>query len=265
MKRTTLLAVLLAIPSTVWAADNEVGRGPAPEIAPPAPPEAPVEIVSVPEAAPALAVGVASGAVALAAMEPEPVKGWRRGRRAPMYVNLMLSVGALGEDGSNRLTTRDSKILEGFGGTLRLGAVLDEHHRLGARLQSFVRPTKKILQDSSSTPATTSNEWGAVSFGYVGPEYLYTTDLGLYAGASVGFGFAMSSRDINNKNDDDKTNHIERGSAGAAGFLSLGYEWRASKWFAVNAEIYGGLYRGVDDNDNGMNGSLFGFAMGAGF
>jgi hypothetical protein len=182
-----------------------------------------------------------------------------------MYVNLMLSVGALGEDGSNRLTTRDSKILEGFGGMLRLGAVLDEHHRLGARLQSFVRPTKKILQESTTTTAATSDEWGAVSFGYVGPEYLYTTDLGLYAGASVGIGFAMSSRQVKNENDDAKTDHIERGSAGAAGFLSLGYEWRANKWFALNVEAYGGLYRGVDDNDNGMNGSLFGFAMGAGF
>jgi len=36
------------------------------------------------------------------------------------------------------------------------------------------------------------------------------------------------------------------------------------KWFAMNVEAFGGLYRGVDDNDNGMKGSLFGFAMGAG-
>jgi hypothetical protein len=33
----------------------------------------------------------------------------------------------------------------------------------------------------------------------------------------------------------------------------------------MNAELYGGLYHGIDDNENSMNGSLFGVAMGVGF
>jgi hypothetical protein len=45
----------------------------------------------------------------------------------------------------------------------------------------------------------------------------------------------------------------------------LGYEWRANKWFAMNAEIYGALYHGIDDNEKSMNNALFGLGMGAGF
>jgi hypothetical protein len=172
----------------------------------------------------------------------------------------MMTAGALGEDGGNRLTTRDSKILEGIGGVLRIGAVIGPRHRIGARMQSFVRPTKKIALDPGSDTSAT-NQWGAVSFLYGGPEYIYDTDFGLYAAGSIGLAGAMSTR----KNDDDKGSNLERGSAGAAGILSLGYQWRANKWFALNAEIFGGLYHGIDDNENSMNGSLFGLALGAGF
>jgi hypothetical protein len=180
-----------------------------------------------------------------------------------MYVNLMLSVGAFGEDGDNRLTTRDGKVLEGAGGLFRIGAVLGQHHRLGGRIQSFVRPTKKVALDVGSTAAPTDS-WGAVTFVYTGPEYLYDTDFGLYGGGSVGIGAAMSSRDVTNADTDDK-HEPEKASAGVAGMLSLGYEWRASKWFAMNVEAFGGLYHGVDDNENSMNGGLFGLAMGVGF
>jgi hypothetical protein len=195
--------------------------------------------------------------------QPEPYTGWGRGVRAPMYFNMMFSAGAFTEDGSNRLTTRDSKVLEGFGGVLRLGAVLGEHHRLGARLQSFVRPTKKVLLDPPAT-TTTNDDWGAVTFGYVGPEYLYTTDLGLYVGGSLGVAGAMSSRKFE-KNGEHESDHLERGSAGIAGIVSLGYEWRANKWFAMNAEVFGGLYHGIDDNENSMNDGLFGLSAGLGF
>jgi hypothetical protein len=179
-----------------------------------------------------------------------------------MYFNLMFSAGAFTEDGGNRLTTRDSKVLEGFGGVLRIGAVLGPHHRLGARMQSFMRPTKKVLLDPPAT-ATTNDDWGAVSLGYIGPEYLYTTDLGLYVGGSVGVAGAMSSSKLGDKNDD--RDHLERGSAGIAGLVSLGYEWRANKWFAMNAEIFGGLYHGIDDNESSMNDGLFGLSAGLGF
>jgi hypothetical protein len=210
---------------------------PAPEV-PPAPP--PVEIAE-PEP---------PTAVAALPSEPQPYTGWGRGVRAPMYVNLMLTAGAFGEDGDNRLTTR-------------IGAVLGQHHRLGGRIQSFVRPTKKVALDVGSTAAPTDS-WGAVTFVYTGPEYLYDTDFGLYGGGSVGIGAAMSSRDVTNADTDDK-HEPEKASAGVAGMLSLGYEWRASKWFAMNVEAFGGLYHGVDDNENSMNGGLFGLAMGVGF
>lgn len=194
---------------------------------------------------------------------PQPYTGWGRGLRAPMYVNLMMAAGAFGEDGSNRLTTRDSKVLEGAGAIFRVGAVLGPNHRLGARIQSFFRPTKKILLDPNAGPATDTNKWGGVSFVYGGPEYIYDTGFGLYAGGSIGIAGAMSTRDL--EHDDDNRDNIERGSAGAAGMLSVGYEWRVNKWFAMNAEAYGGLYHGIDDDEKTMNGSLFGLAMGVGF
>jgi hypothetical protein len=140
--------------------------------------------------------------------------------------------------------------------------VLGKHHRLGARMQSLVRPTKKVLLDPPATTGSNS-EWGAVSLGYVGPEYLYTSDLGLYAGGSLGIAGVMSTSKVDRDHDDDK--HIERGSAGVAGIASLGYEWRANKWFALNAEVFGGLYHGIDDDENAMNGALFGLGVGMGF
>jgi len=230
---------------------------PAPEVAMPAPTP-----VFPPPSDQVAAVSAPAPVVSSVPSGPEPYTGWGRGQRAPIYINLMMAAGAYGEDGSNRLTTRDSKILEGFGGVLRIGAVLDRHHRIGGRLQSFVRPTKKVILDPPAT-TTTTDEWGVVTFGFAGPEYIYTTDFGLYAGGSIGIGGAMSASKIGD--DNDKNDHLERGSAGAAGIASLGYEWRANKWFAMNAEIYGGLYRGIDDNENGMNGGLFGLAMGVGF
>ena len=256
-------ALLLTASSGAWAGENEDQPDPgAPAAAQPAPtPEAPLPAPAVLPAPPPVQ-DLAAEVGARQPSEPQPYKGWGRGVRAPIYVNMMMTAGAYGEDGSNRLTTRDSKILEGVGGVFRIGAVLDQHHRLGGRLQSFFRPTKKILYDSTDT--TTTNDWGAVTFGYIGPEYLYTTDFGLYAGGSIGFGFAMSTKKLD-QNDHDKSDNIERGSAGGAGILSLGYEWRANKWFAMNAEVYGGLYRGIDDNENAMNGGLFGMGMGVGF
>jgi len=259
---TRILAVCAAwlLTTNVWAegpgATDTVPAQAGAEAAPASevPPAAPPVEVARPEP---------PGAVAAAPAEPQPYTGWGRGVRAPMYVNLMLSAGAFGEDGSNRLTTRDGKLLEGAGGLFRIGAVINQHHRVGGRMQSFVRPTKKVVLEAGATAAATDG-WGAVTFGYAGPEYLYTTDLGLYGGASVGVGAAMSSRKVSSA-DSDEEHELEKASAGIAGMLSLGYEWRANKWFALNVEGFGGLYHGVDDNENSMNGALFGLAMGVGF
>jgi|GEM_PF-5540423 len=265
MMRTAFACAALLLTTAAWAAEPEGETAPAQ----PTEAQAPAMPEVAPQTAPAASTQVepettaSTTAIATPPSEPEPYTGWGRGVRAPMYVNLMLSAGALGEDGDNRLTTRDSKILEGAGGLFRVGAVLGEHHRLGGRFQSFVRPTKKVVPDPSSTAATTDS-WGAVTFGYAGPEYLYTSDVGLYGGASVGVAGEVSSRKVDNGNSDDDPD-VEKASAGVAGMLSLGYEWRANKWFALNAEVFGGLYHGVDDNEDSMNGSLFGVAMGVGF
>jgi hypothetical protein len=264
MTRFLSACATILLTTSAWAAEAqpeaapEPPTAPLPEAAPLAePPEPPPPALAARPVPPAAVEDVS------AASEPQPYTGWGRGVRAPMYVNLMLSAGGFGEDGDNRLTTRDSKLLEGFGGIFRVGAVLGPHHRLGARMQSFVRPTKKVALEPDAT-ATPTDRWGAVSFAHVGPEYLYASDLGIYGGASLGLGFAMSSRDVEN-DDSDTKDHLEKASAGVSGVLSLGYEWRASKWFAMNAEIFGGLYHGVDDDEVSMNGGLFGLAMGVGF
>jgi hypothetical protein len=269
MTKTLLLSTAMMLASSAALADeNATVATPEPQASPEqteatvAPmPSAPAAVVPMPSPAPMVAT--AASASAPCDIGPEPYTGWSRGRRAPMYVNLMLTAGAYGEDGSNRLTTRDSKVLEGAGAIFRIGAVLSPNHRLGGRIQSFFRPTKKILLDANSAPATDTNKWGGVSFVYAGPEYIYDTGFGLYASGSIGVAGAMSKRDL--EDDDDNHDDIERGSAGAAGMVSVGYEWRASKWFAMNAEVYGGLYHGIDDNETTMNGSTFGLAMGVGF
>lgn len=257
-------ALLLTASSLAQAGEPQEPVNPSPESA--APTESPAA-APVPPPAPAPAAAPVAPALPEPVLAPdpgpEPYTGWGRGVRAPIYVNMMFSAGIFTEDGDNRFTTRDSKNLEGFGGVFRVGAVLDEHHRIGARMQSFMRPTKKLLLDPPAA-SNTNNEWGVVTLGYIGPEYLYTTDFGLYAGGSLGVAGAMSRTNFDDDDDDDDR-HIERGSAGVAGIASLGYEWRANKWFAMNAEVYGGLYHGIDDNENSMNDALFGLGVGLGF
>ena len=79
MKRTTLVAVLLAIPSAAWAADHEAGQDPTPETTASSS-ATPAEVVSAPVAASASTV--ASDSVVVAETQPEPIKGWSRGRRS---------------------------------------------------------------------------------------------------------------------------------------------------------------------------------------
>jgi hypothetical protein len=261
MTKILTAAAALLFATTVWAAEAEVAPLPVPAPLPDAQvPQVPPD--SRPQPAPPV-VEIAKTETATAPSEPAPEVGWARGRRAPLYVNMMLFAGGFAEDGDNRLTTRDSKLLEGAGGLFRLGAVLDRHHRLGARLQSFVRPTKKVALAPGSTAATTDG-WGAVTFGYAGPEYLYTSDLGIYGGISIGVGAAMSMRHVDN-DDSNKRDDMEKASAGVASMASFGYEWRTGKWFALNIEAFGGLYHGVDDDEKGMNGGIFGMGMGVGF
>jgi opacity protein-like surface antigen len=195
--------------------------------------------------------------------QPEPYTGWRQGKRAPMYVNFMMLGGGFVEDSGNRLTTRDSRTLEGAGCAFRIGAVVDEHHRIGARFQSFMRPTRKIVRDQP-LPAGTVAEWGGAQFISAGPEYIFSLPNGFYAGASLGLGMAFTTKSLEKDHDDSKED-IEHGAAGFSGILSVGYEWRVSKWFALNGEAYGGFFRGVDDDERDMTNAHFGLGMGVGF
>ncbi len=203
------------------------------------------------------------------ALSPQPDVGWGRGKRAPVYFNVMLLAEGFGEDPHYRLTTRSSRLLEGGGGLLRLGGNFGLHHRVGLRMQSFMRPTKKVLATSPSTVGT--DEWGMVAFGYIGPEYLYTTESGIYFGGSLGVAGAMSQDRVDchdHCGDCGTTNDhcgIDKGNVGGAAMASLGYELRMSKWFALNVEAFGGVYRGIDDDEKAMNGSIFGLGLGVGF
>lgn len=271
IKTTSMFAMTLLATSTMALAQesdpvaNSSAASPeaVPATAPTEPTPAPPSQPAASQPAPVAQVTAPEVAAMPEVNSSDPRIGWGHGARAPMYASFILSAGALSEDSGNRLTTRDSKLLDGFGGIFRIGAVLDTHNRVGARMQSFVRPTKKILLDSTTTTTSGDTPWGAVSFGYIGPEYLFNSDFGLYAGGSVGVAAVASTKDLDKS--DDSSNKLQRASAGGAAFVSVGYEWRASKWFAMNVEAYGGLYHGVDDNDTSMNSGLFGFGMGAGF
>lgn len=200
----------------------------------------------------------------------EPVKGWRRGRHAPIYVGALLLGEGFVEDGQMRLTGRETRTLEGVGGLLRAGAVLGEHSRLGVRLQTFSRPTKTVLNEDGSRPSP--QRWGGVQFGYIGPEYLYVTDSGVYFAGSVGIAGVVSTREADCttnwracEDDGDHQTDVQRGTGGGAALASIGYEWRLHKWFAINAEAFGGVYGGLDEDEQTMNGTIFGIGVGAGF
>jgi len=197
------------------------------------------------------------------------VIAWRGGRRAPIYLGLMVLGEGLVEDASERLTGRQTRTLEGVGALFRTGAVLTENSRLGVRLQSFWRPTKTVLNDDGTRASPQS--WGSVQLGYFGPEYLYTTSSGVYLAGSVGFAGVMSVRNQDcydwNTCDSHGDNHtdVQRGAVGGGALASLGYEWRAGKWLALSTEIFGGVYGGLDENERGMRGSVFGAGLGLGF
>jgi hypothetical protein len=201
---------------------------------------------------------------------PEREVGWTHSKRLPIYANLMLLGEALGEDKNYRLTTNTNRSLGGFGGMLRVGAVLNPNTKIGVRMQSFFRPTKKVILDPA--PATTpAPAWGAVQMGYIGPEFIHVFDSGLYLAGSIGVaGLASVDRlgcgndGLGSCNEGESHGDVQRGTVGGAGLASVGYEWRAGKWFALNAELFAGVYRGLNDNEDTMTSSLVGFGLGIG-
>ena len=205
------------------------------------------------------------------------VSWWSEGSRPPLYLTVMIAGGGFIEDPTNRLTTRDSTTLQGIGGIFRVGGVLSERSLLGARLQSFYRPTKKIrwaVTLASGEQAILDSGWGQVSYGYIGPEYTYLTRFGLYASGSLGLSTAFAGDEASGCSpgffgcgfgDESGSNGHNRGSIGLGAIGSVGYEWRIQRWFAMNAELYLGYYHGVDQDERDMDSGLFGLAAGIGF
>lgn len=195
----------------------------------------------------------------------EPLRGWRRGRLAPIYARALLLGEGFVEDSGMRLTGRETRTLEGAGGLFRAGAVLGEHSRVGVRLQTFTRPTRTVLNEDGSRASPQA--WGTVNLGYIGPEYLYVTDSGVYFAGSVGLAGVVSARQddcssrCSNRHNDD----VQRSVGGGAALASIGYEWRLHKWLALSAEVFGGVYGGVNEDEQKMNGGIFGAGVGAGF
>lgn len=257
--------VLLAAGSPVFAQDT--------------PPTAAVSAPSTvaPAAAPlpappvATAPSPAAGSLQAAADDPNNHPGFGPGP-LPVYGSFLVAGAAFHEDSDDRLTTRSSRTLESFGLVTHLGANLDEHHRLGARFQSLVRPTKAIARDTPYDPAISDSRWGTIVTGHIGPEYMLLTDAGVYGAASVGLGYAFSTvrrsdcaaGSVCAKDDARIRDRIERGTVGFSGVVSLGYQWRSRHMLTANAEVFGGLYRGFRDEDRSVNNSTFGLAVGFG-
>ena len=114
------------------------------------------------------------------------------GERPPFYFNFMLAGSAIHEDSDARLTSYDRTGLFHLGLALRMGGVVNDNHLIGGIFQGNWRSTEKVLDSQGG-----DNEWGAVSNWYLGPEYRYQFDFGLYAGASVGFSYIFADNDIN--------------------------------------------------------------------
>ena len=267
---TTSLALLLAAVCPAAAAETAGTPPESPEVDVVAPSPAASDPANS-EPAPTSSNPTVASAPQPAAPEP-PALGWRHGKRAPVYVGVMLLGEGFVEDTHRRLTTRKTPTLEGIGGLLRAGAVLDLHNRVGVRMQSFFRPTKRVIRDQTSVVESGTNDWGSVEFGYIGPEYLYITDAGIYVAGSLGVGGVMSQSSMDPGDDctDCRVHRhhdtdIERGSVGGGAMASVGYEWRSSKWLALHLEAFGGVYHGLDDNERVMNNALFGLGMGLGF
>jgi len=206
---------------------------------------------------------------------------WATHKRPRFYLNFMVLGGALTEDDGNRVTSRDSETLEGAGGAFRVGAVIKDHHLMGVRMQALARPTRSVLAGDG----TTTNDWGLVADYYVGPDYRYITDFGLYFGLSVGVGALVAEADFEDHGkscdrtcrtcstrcapgeDDEVDEHRvfdEHAAISIGGVATLGYELRLSRYFALYAEAFGGYQHGLDQDERTMNNAMFGIAIGLG-
>ncbi|MCP4601219.1 MAG: hypothetical protein GY847_11960 [Proteobacteria bacterium] len=191
------------------------------------------------------------------------------GERPPFYVNFMLSGAMLHEDSDNRLTSYDSSGLITPGLALRAGGVVKKDHLIGGIFQANWRATQKVLDNVGG-----DNEWGEVANFYVGPEYRYQTQFGLYAGASLGFVYTLADNSFDGDDEPDCSSydcledHMERsddqGVPGVGARAVVGWEYRFKRTLAINVEAFGGFFHGENEDDENMTTPTYGLALGVG-
>ncbi len=194
-------------------------------------------------------------------------------QRKPVYFNAMLSGSMLHEDRDNRLTSYDNTGLLTPGLRLRAGGVIQKHHLVGGNLQANWRSTQSVLDSETEVD---DNQWGAVSNYFMGPEYRYLTDYGLYVGATVGFSAILADDQVGGGGDDEPDcstancldTHLEQtddhASFGVAVMGTVGYEYRIKRYLSVNVEAFVGVLHGEDEYDENMTNATYGMALGVG-
>ncbi|NOZ86069.1 MAG: hypothetical protein GXP49_07365 [Deltaproteobacteria bacterium] len=195
----------------------------------------------------------------------------KRGRPA-FYLNWMITGAVLGEDEGNKFTDRKSNALAGIGLTFRGGAIIDNRHMIGGRLQTFIHLTKAILDKYEP-----DYKLGSIFQITMGPEYRYRTPFNLTFGFCLGLGITAIDNDINGSNSsepdvdiwigDEHYNESDnnRSVVSLAALAELGYEFRFGYWFGLQLELFGGLYHGFDNDARQVNNLIIGTSVGIGF
>ncbi len=200
--------------------------------------------------------------------EEPTVTATAQSKRPVYYVNPMVVGAVLYEDGDNRVTSHDAQSLLGAGLAVRGGVVIEDRHLFGLLFQGYWRSTQAVLDQWEG-----DRHWGAVSTYYLGPEYRYFTDTGIYFGVSSGLAFTFADDHVgedspNCSSWDCLDNHLERSDDHAAlgvGFRgTIGYEYRFSRNLAINAEAFAGWLVGDDENEETLSTPMYGVAIGLG-
>ncbi len=195
-------------------------------------------------------------------------KYWETHKHPPTYFNLLIFGGFIVEDGANRLTSHDRQTLQGGGLALRAGGIINDMHLIGVRLQGIARATKSVMDADGHD----NGNWGAVVMPFIGPEYRFLAPFGLYVGGAIGMAGIVAVTD--GRCDDDCFGEADceedcyegnvRGVVSWGGLLNVGYQFRVTRFFSMNVEVFGGFFRGVDSDDETMRNGIFGFGLGFG-
>jgi hypothetical protein len=207
-----------------------------------------------------------TGATTAQAADAQP----EASERPPAYFNFMVTGSMVHEDPGNRLTLRDRRGFATPGIALRAGGVVGQRHLVGLFFQGNWRSTRTVVDSVGD-----DRKWGAISSWYVGPEYRFITDFGLYAGASLGFAYTFADNHVGGGGSPDcnrfscLAEHMRRtddqGIPGVGVRAVLGYEYRFRRNLALNVEAFGGVLHGEDEDDAAMTLPTYGLALGVGF